>query len=127
MEYILLKLWITVSQTLLYIIYTSIKKILNDNLYSFRIYKKSIIERHSQTKKDSPSGTAILLADIINTKNIFSFRGPGFIAEHDVVFENDDEIITIKHKVLNREVFAIGAVNAAKWLLDQEVGFYTHE
>ena len=104
---------------------TLIKKILNDNLYSFKSYNKSIIERHGETKKDLPSGTAIALAELINTKDIFSFRSPAYIAEHDIVFENDDEVITIKHKVLNREVFAIGAVTNAKWLLEQKAGLYT--
>lgn len=104
---------------------TLIKKILNENIQPLKVYKRAIIERHDINKKDSPSGTAIALAELINTKDIFSFRSPAYIAEHDIVFENDDEVITIKHKVLNREVFAIGAVTSAKWLLEQKAGLYT--
>ena len=43
------------------------------------------------------------------------------------VLENEFEIITFTHKVLNRNIFAIGALKAATWLLNQENGLYSFE
>ena len=104
-----------------------IKKILTDNLSTINLYNKSIVERHNSLKKDSPSGTALMLGDLLGIDNIRSYRDPFFVAEHDIVLENLNEVITITHKVLNRSVFALGAVNAAKWLLDKPIGMYQIE
>ena len=103
------------------------KKILKSNITNLISYKKTIIERHNSLKKDSPSGTAIMLGKILNTSNIYSYRDPFFIGEHDIVLENENEIVTISHKVLNRDVFAVGAVNAASYLLNQPPGLYELE
>ena len=104
-----------------------IKRILIENLNTINLYNKSIVERHNSLKKDSPSGTALMLGDLLGIDNIHSYRDPFFIAEHDIVLENLNEVITITHKVLNRSVFAIGAVNAAQWLLDKPIGIYQIE
>ena len=63
----------------------------------------------------------------IDTNNIYSYREPFFIGEHDVILENEFEIITFTHKVLNRNIFAIGALKAARWLLNQKNGLYSFE
>ena len=104
-----------------------IKNFLSSNLNFFELYKKSIIERHSIDKKDNPSGTALMLSEVLKTNEITSFREPFFVAEHEIIFENDDEIITIKHKVLNRKIFAIGAVEAAKKIINKHSGLYAYE
>ena len=104
-----------------------IKKIILDNNNSFNSYNKTIIERHNSLKKDSPSGTALMLEEIFKSNNIHSYREPFFIGEHEIILENSNEIITISHKVLNRSVFASGAIKAAYWLLNQDVGLYKLE
>ena len=104
-----------------------IKKIITDNLDIINSYKKTIIERHNSLKKDSPSGTALMLGDLLSTKNIYSYRDPFFVGEHDIVLENENEIIIFSHKVLNRGVFAAGAIKAAKWLINKEQGLYEFE
>ena len=104
-----------------------IKKIIKENIINFNEYKKTIIERHSSLKKDLPSGTALMLGELLDTNNIYSYRDPFFIGEHDVILENEFEIITFTHKVLNRNIFAIGALKAATWLLNQENGLYSFE
>lgn len=104
-----------------------IKKIINQNNINFNEYKKTIIERHNSLKKDSPSGTSLMLGELLDTNNIYSYREPFFIGEHDIVLENEFEIITFTHKVLNRNIFAIGALKAATWLLNKENGLYSFE
>lgn len=106
-----------------------------------------IIEKHHNQKIDAPSGTALLLADEINDslnnsmeytydrhsvrkkrdKNeigIHSIRGGTIAGEHEVIFAGHDEIISIKHTAVSREIFAIGAVNAAMYLCNQKPGLY---
>jgi 4-hydroxy-tetrahydrodipicolinate reductase len=106
-----------------------------------------IIERHHNQKIDSPSGTAIMLADAIcearkndmqyvydryakrmkRTKNeigISAVRGGTIVGEHEVAFCGRDEIITLRHGAYSKEVFAVGAVNAAVYLSDKPAGLY---
>ena len=106
-----------------------------------------IVEKHHNQKIDAPSGTAIMLANSINevfddklnyeydrhskrskrTKNeigIHSIRGGTIVGEHDVIFAGHDEVITISHSAASREVFAVGAVKAAKFIAKQTKGIY---
>lgn len=106
-----------------------------------------IIETHHNKKVDSPSGTAILLADAINKvfngeKNynfdrmqkrekrdkkeigFSSVRGGNIVGEHTVQFFGENETLEITHKSYSRQVFAEGALKAAKFLVKQPAGFY---
>lgn len=107
-----------------------------------------IIERHHNQKIDAPSGTALLLADKINeecnnryyykydrhknnekrTKNeigIHSVRGGTIVGEHEIIFAGRDEILTLSHSARSKEIFAVGAVNAALFLNGLEPGLYS--
>ena len=104
-----------------------------------------ISETHHNRKKDAPSGTAKMLADTINEalgnsktlvygregkreKNEIgrsSIRGGNIAGEHTIQFFGDAETLEIKHTTYSREVFAEGAVKAARFLLTKEKGFYT--
>lgn len=98
-----------------------------------------IIERHHRRKVDAPSGTALMLADAARDAlpydakyvyerqsireprgdheiGISSLRGGTIVGEHDVIFAGLDEVIEIKHTAYSREVFASGAVKAAKFM-----------
>ena len=109
-----------------------------------------IIETHHNKKVDSPSGTAILLADAINRvfngeKNynfdrmqkrekrdkkeigFSSVRGGNIVGEHTVQFFGENETLEITHKSYSRQVFAEGALKAAKFLVKQKAGFYNME
>ncbi len=87
-----------------------------------------IKEVHHKNKRDSPSGTALRMADII--KNNFSYHNNiiKFVSNrigqvkgrHQVNFSNKFEEISIKHNVKNRSVFAAGSLLAAKWLIKQK-------
>ena len=106
---------------------TLLKSILKTNKLSLDKYDKTIYETHSTHKKDAPSGTAIALADIIKTNNIISYRELNAVAKHMLVFENEDEKITITHEALNRKLFMKKVIDSISWLLKQESGFYTME
>ena len=109
-----------------------------------------IIDTHHNKKVDSPSGTAILLADAINKvfngeKNynfdrmqkrekrdkkeigFSSVRGGNIVGEHTVQFFGENETLEITHKSYSRQVFAEGALKAAKFLVKQKAGFYNME
>lgn len=106
-----------------------------------------VVEAHHNKKVDAPSGTAKMLAETVassagfnptfvygrhgaNAKRsqgeigIHSIRGGTIAGEHEVIFAGDDEIITIKHTALSKRIFAVGAVNAAMFLIGKPNGYY---
>lgn len=111
-------------------------------------YDVEIIEKHHNQKLDAPSGTALMLADAVaealpykaeytydrherrekrpqHEIGIHAVRGGTIVGEHTVMFAGRDEIIELKHTALSREVFAVGAVDAAAFLAEQtKVGLY---
>lgn len=112
-------------------------------------YDCEIIEAHHKYKKDSPSGTALMIGKKIakatgvsfKEKAIFdraskgerkkeeigfaSIRGGGIFGEHEVIFAGDNEIFTVGCKALSRSAFADGALFAASWLSDKKAGLYS--
>ncbi|MBQ2265431.1 MAG: 4-hydroxy-tetrahydrodipicolinate reductase, partial [Oscillospiraceae bacterium] len=46
------------------------------------------------------------------------------VGEHDIIFAGHDEVITLSHSAASKEVFAVGAVNAAVFLAKQDAGMY---
>ncbi len=89
-----------------------------------------IEEIHHNRKKDRPSGTAITLQSALRAavqKEVpepLSIRGGGVFGVHKVFALSDQEVITLEHTALNRQVFAQGALFAAKWLISQKPGKY---
>ena len=59
-----------------------------------------------------------------NTIGFSSVRGGGVIGEHNVQFANEQEILELGHRALNRELFAQGAVVAAVWGHGKKAGKY---
>lgn len=107
-----------------------------------------IIEKHHNQKIDAPSGTALMLADKISDSleyspkltfdrsnqrkprskeeiGIHSVRGGGIFGEHEVIFASKNEILTISHEALSRDVFSQGAILAAEFIIDKPCGIYT--
>lgn len=107
-----------------------------------------IIETHHRNKIDSPSGTALILADSINNAldnqmeyqynrhsirqkrpaneiGIHSIRGGTEVGKHTVVFFGDNESFEITHTVNSRSIFANGSLKAAKFLISQSNGLYS--
>lgn len=106
-----------------------------------------IVEKHHNQKIDAPSGTAIMLANAVNsvfddkmnyeydrhskrvkrTKNeigIHSIRGGTIVGEHDVIFAGNFETITLSHQATDRSVFAEGAVKAALYIATKTSGLH---
>lgn len=77
----------------------------------------TITERHHHQKRDSPSGTALALAQtLINKAEIFSIRSGTTAGEHTVMFAGPDEVLELVHRADSREVYAAGAIRAAHFL-----------
>ena len=93
----------------------------------------SVSEVHHVNKKDAPSGTALKLGETIadalgqsGTENIkFSSERRGEVpGDHEVKMRSTTETLTFSHSVTTRQVFADGALRAARWLVDQSTGQY---
>jgi len=94
------------------------------NLVPSESWDITINEVHHLDKKDSPSGTAIQLAKVLKCDSITSERIKDEIGEHVITMSRPDETIVIKHNVLNRDIFAKGAIEVANWLTHQPKGLY---
>ena len=111
-------------------------------------YDIEIVERHHRRKVDAPSGTALMIADAAASAcghdseyvyerhsvrqprdkkeiGISAVRGGTIVGEHEIIFAGHDEVMEIKHTALSREIFAQGAVEAAKFMATVETpGMY---
>lgn len=88
-----------------------------------------LIETHHSQKKDSPSGSALLLAKAVEehhpaTVNIHSIRSGHIAGQHTLFFNTTEEKLTISHEAHSRTAFAKGALTAAFFLKDKPVGLY---
>lgn len=86
-----------------------------------------IVETHHVHKKDAPSGTAIALAGAVgvDSSSVRSVRQGEVIGEHTVIFKGEGEKIELRHVALSRDVFAAGALRAAKFLAGRGPRLYT--
>ncbi len=96
------------------------------------MFHLEIQETHHIHKKDSPSGTAIALAQaaaLTNQKKppIKSLREGEVIGEHELIFSSPDEELTLIHKSLSRNIFAKGALQAAAFLIGKPPALYNME
>ena len=110
-----------------------------------------IVERHHRSKADAPSGTALLLAGAISEVlpyvpeyvydrhsvrrprdrreiGIASLRGGTIPGDHEILFAGRDEVVELRHSAQSREVFAAGALKAARFLAQcRRPGLYDME
>ncbi|MHB1453547.1 MAG: 4-hydroxy-tetrahydrodipicolinate reductase [Saccharofermentanales bacterium] len=107
-----------------------------------------ILEAHHNQKLDAPSGTALMIADAIRDNadieleytydrhqaheprpksqlGIHSIRGGTIVGDHTVFFAGKEEVLEITHRAQSRNVFAQGAIAAAKYLPGLPAGLYT--
>jgi 4-hydroxy-tetrahydrodipicolinate reductase len=112
-------------------------------------FDAEIVEVHHRMKKDSPSGTAIKLLNVLkeayHTKDVVygregiigerpenqigvsAVRGGDVVGDHTVYFLGMGERFELSHKASSRETFAKGALRAAKYIVKNGKGFYTIE
>ena len=112
-------------------------------------YNIEIFESHHKHKKDSPSGTALKLAEIVRDSmeglkdapylhgregttlertpqevGIHAMRGGDIVGEHTVFFLTEGERIELTHRATDRNVFAKGVVTSLDFLVKQKPGMY---
>ncbi len=95
-----------------------------------RDYKVEIVEAHHDGKKDAPSGTAKKMQEVISAAGssnppVHSVRLGDIVGDHTVIFCGNSERIEIKHQAHTRDLFALGALKAAKWAAGQKPGLYS--
>ncbi|MFH1201930.1 MAG: 4-hydroxy-tetrahydrodipicolinate reductase [Candidatus Omnitrophota bacterium] len=92
-------------------------------------YCINIIEAHHVYKKDAPSGTAKKIVEIIEgesckVNDVKSIREGEIIGDHKVIFDGPFDRIELMHSAKSRDIFAQGAIVAAKWLVGKKPGLY---
>ena len=93
-------------------------------------YSIEIVEAHHKTKKDAPSGTAKkfsqVLADTAGKEiPIHAVRLGDIVGDHTIIFCGNSERIEIKHQAHSRDLFALGALKATKWVMGKPQGLYS--
>ncbi|MGA0111834.1 MAG: 4-hydroxy-tetrahydrodipicolinate reductase [Chthoniobacterales bacterium] len=108
-----------------------------------------VVEMHHRLKKDSPSGTARHLAEILaevrrldyaeaarhgraglvgerttDEIGVHAIRGGDVVGDHTVIYAAPGERLELVHKASSRDTFARGALRAAKWASRQSAGLY---
>lgn len=106
-----------------------------------------IVERHHNKKIDAPSGTALAIADAIDETlsypaeyvfdrhsvrrkrkgteiGISAVRGGTIVGDHEIIFAGNDEVIELSHHAASKEVFAVGAIKAGKFMVGKPAGMY---
>ncbi|MEI7433285.1 MAG: 4-hydroxy-tetrahydrodipicolinate reductase [Methanomicrobiales archaeon] len=108
-------------------------------------YDIEVTEAHHRYKKDSPSGTARTILQILDEElgerrkqygregmkerekseiGVHVIRGGDIVGDHSVMFSGNFETITLSHRAYDRSVFAQGALRAARWVVSRDPGIY---
>jgi len=133
----------SVGVNVMFTLAAEIARILGDE------YDVEILEAHHRFKKDSPSGTAMKLGEIVASAlnrdlddvGVFgrkgvvgerksqeigmqAIRAGDIVGDHTVIFGGLGERLELTHRAHSRENFARGAIKAAKWVITQPNGLY---
>jgi 4-hydroxy-tetrahydrodipicolinate reductase len=86
-----------------------------------------ISETHHRNKKDKPSGTAKMIKNVFEGRdiNISSLRLGGIPGDHSVEFGGMGETLKISHHAISRRTFAEGILKSAEFIMDKKKGFYS--
>jgi len=93
----------------------------------------AIEDIHHQWKQDAPSGTALMLGEVINSQRgdepgrleYSSIREGEVVGVHTITFQMAGEEIDLVHRAHDRKIYALGALAAGKWLISQQAGLYS--
>jgi 4-hydroxy-tetrahydrodipicolinate reductase len=93
-------------------------------------YSIEIVEAHHKSKKDAPSGTAKKMAEVLTGATgrqipMHAVRLGDIVGDHTVIFCGNSERIEVKHQAHSRDLFALGALKAAKWVFGKPAGLYS--
>lgn len=110
-------------------------------------YDSALVELHHRRKKDSPSGTAITLAEVMRQElrdkkeiqvetvhrqilpeelHVISGRVGSVPGTHSVILDSAADTVELTHRARSRQGFAVGAVQAAEWIVERK-GIYPVE
>ena len=112
-------------------------------------FDAEIVEIHHRHKVDSPSGTAVRLAEVVSSAKqldpervvshgrsgqvgarpleevgVMALRGGDVVGEHTLYLVGEGERIELTHRATDRSIFARGAVRAARWVVGRPAGLY---
>ncbi len=112
-------------------------------------FDKEVVEVHHRKKRDAPSGTAKRIAQILaqveeekldqvgvfgregmigerrkEEIGIHAVRGGSVVGDHTVIFAGEGERLEITHRAESRQIFARGAILAAKFIAQKKIGLY---
>jgi 4-hydroxy-tetrahydrodipicolinate reductase len=109
-------------------------------------YDVEVVEAHHNDKADAPSGTATYLVRAVQQAReelepvfgregqvgkrrateigVHALRGGGVVGDHTVHLIGEHDRIEITHRAMNRDLFAEGALRAARWLVGRKPGRY---
>lgn len=95
-----------------------------------RDYGIEVVEAHHRAKKDAPSGTAKRIVQVLAEATgrevpVHSVRLGDIVGDHTVIFCGNSERIEVKHQAHSRDLFALGAIRAAKWVANKPAGLYS--
>ncbi|OQX79718.1 MAG: 4-hydroxy-tetrahydrodipicolinate reductase [Candidatus Omnitrophica bacterium 4484_70.1] len=109
-------------------------KLIKETAKILKGYKVYIEEAHHVHKKDAPSGTAKKIAEILNKygfgikiEDIKAIRKNEITGDHKVIFESNFDKLELFHSAKTRDIFAQGALLAARWIVEKEAGLYSME
>jgi 4-hydroxy-tetrahydrodipicolinate reductase len=112
-------------------------------------YDVEIVEAHHRRKKDAPSGTALEMArqlrdaldrpeDVLvygrrgavgprkpSEIGIHAVRGGDIVGDHTIIFAGEGERLELTHRAGSRDIFARGALQAARFLVGKPAGVYS--
>ncbi|MEM9026720.1 MAG: 4-hydroxy-tetrahydrodipicolinate reductase [Verrucomicrobiota bacterium] len=135
----------SIGVNLLFYITRKAGEILNEG------YDAEVLELHHRHKKDSPSGTAERLIEVLRETRglgeehvvhgrsgivgarpqkeigVHAVRGGDIIGEHTVYFAGEGERVELTHRASDRRIFAQGAIRAAQWAVGKPNGLYNME
>lgn len=122
-----------------------VAKVVNEIAAKFGKCDVEIVETHHNRKVDAPSGTALMLADAVKDARPELHYNPGrsgnckrepdeiginavrmgnIVGTHEVMFGTDTQTITVTHQALDRALFADGAIDAARFIVNKPAGLY---
>lgn len=94
-------------------------------------YDVNIVEAHHMHKKDSPSGTAKKLAQVVKdasgreVRDIKVVREGEIVGDHRIIFESAVDRLELFHSAKTRDIFALGALRAAKFIVGKKPKLYS--
>jgi len=109
----------------------NISKYMTRVMTQFSEYNAFIKEEHHTQKLDSPSGTALTLAEVVKAEGeereikISVSRKDNVVGIHELCWVSEVDELILRHKAISRQGFALGAFQALNWLLEKDSGVFT--